>query len=172
MMCDIRKMPAGEVLPILHKMQREANTQNCDIKFDDEDHVWFIQITNDSCWLAGSKDWRFDASARGGDLSGNISWFFMSYYPPSGGNVRFDANVGGSFSTITDSKQISEAIEIYKELLVKYGHAGKNTIARFEDLSEFKEETCSKPKQTLVKHFLALELSSKDVLSKLRKLFQ
>ncbi len=170
MMCDVRKMPADEIMPILYKIQREANFQNCDIKHDNEDNVWFMHITDDNCWLPGSRHWRFDSMAHG-NLSGNIVGFNMEYYPPNGGNVRFDARIGSENSALSDD-QIREAIKIYRELLIKYGHAGKNTVSRFENLNEFKKETCSKPKQTSVKHFLTLELSPKDILSKLRKLLQ
>ena len=123
MLCDVRSMPKNEILPLMKKMKRKANKRDCDVR---QDGRWYMNIN----WDNTSSNWKFTSSA-GYCGVGKVGFIYIEYYPPSGGNVRFDANVNRNDK---DVPGVDEILDIYHELLVKYGGWGKNRISHFEKL--------------------------------------
>lgn len=124
MLADVRPMPKDEIIKVMRKMKRKANRINCDVR---EDGQWFMNINWDS-WMPGS--WRFTSMGRylGSD---KLQWVSLEYYPPFGGNIRFDVCISRSDK---DIPKVEEVFDIYHGLLVKYGGLGKNRVSYFERL--------------------------------------
>ena len=152
-MCDVRPMHPDDVMPMWHKVSRYL--KDADYKYDDEDHLWFISIGFD-----GGSQWRFSSTAHGVRLDPRAAqeagrfavdwtrvWITLSYYPPNGGRVRFDASIDARdmsnpqvVNTMTLSGNYNlhfpDLVREYCTALVNYGHLGKNRLAYFEKLDE------------------------------------
>lgn len=127
-----RKLPEHEILPLMKKLASMANESNCEVSYDNDDEIWFMNINWDSYSLTEGK------MTSHGKGSANIFEVWVEYYPPKSETVRFDFCVSRRFRNDVFAKlpsdQIEEVLTIYSELVKKFGHAGKNSVSDFEQL--------------------------------------
>jgi hypothetical protein len=118
-----------------------------DVTHDNEDDEWFLKISG--------LGWKFDSHARGfvfedGKLVDySEATVFVDYYPPSGGNIRFDTHVYADAKRDAPHVRHSEGmiepgetpywsfcdqlVREYGETLASRGGAGKNRLRYFEN---------------------------------------
>lgn len=131
MFVNVKKMPVHEILPLMQKLEKAVNDSNCAVSHDDEDDIWYVNIN----WDNDRSDWKMTSHGKG-RLSMYEIW--VEYYPPKGGNLRFDFCVScvsknEVFANIPD-EEIKEVLRIYTMFVTKFGHAGKDSVSCFEQL--------------------------------------
>lgn len=129
-MLDIRKMPKVEGELVLNKVLFMATDRNTNIRFDDEDAEWTVHVQMSD----GS---RFNGHGRGTVNDGVMSCLYLEYYPPRGGNIRFDLKVSRDNATEVDISIINR----FNALLIKHGGSGKTFVNQFEDLEIYKPQS-------------------------------
>jgi hypothetical protein len=138
MQCDVRAMHPDDV-PAMWAMV-QPNLIKADYRYDREDRYWSVYLR--------CGGWRFDATAHGyvfddDGMKWNTADVFVDFYPPNGGNVRFDAHVHATNDIpgpwkVDPSWKLPDGTAVYPKLIMElgqairnYGHGGKNRLAAF-----------------------------------------
>lgn len=156
---DIREMHHDDVDLLWNWLLRILESDQCDdvvrhfkvSKIDDE---WFVDIKgciNGDHWAFSShgRGWKFNED-ESIDVSNAI--IFVDYYPPGGGDVRFDTKISNPV-----------ILKEYGEILVKHGNGGKDRLSRYQSF-ELPERVNAKPKRQSIWQIIKEELSYKEKL--------
>jgi hypothetical protein len=135
MMCDVRRLHDDDVMPLWKRVRRWRFLSS--VSIDWEDREYFLSINTGL--------WRFESHGRGfqfhedGTVSSDNAIIFIEYYPPFGGNVRFDKQIAARDVSDCPSRwhapkddplyvHIScsnpTIVQEYGEMLSKYGRLG------------------------------------------------
>jgi hypothetical protein len=125
-MCDVRQMHADDVQPTWDFIKSKLLS-----KFDvtQDDGRWFMEIKGTN-WRASLNTGGFDFESTDQETYPLTphSFAYLSFYPPSGGNIRFD--------TCVNMKLHPGIMAEIAQMLIKHGGAGKNRVGYFIGGSE------------------------------------
>jgi hypothetical protein len=159
MMCDVRKLPIEEILPVTRKIAKHIN----DVRYDDDDITFGANIDSNG-WVKFGANWHAHGYGRT-ESQFNIEWDFntlgietnvqgkpiphfrLEYYPPNGGNIRFDyyvdaikrVIVNGWAKTIIADDYNLECCQLLNKALIDNKSLGFNCVSAFEDLSPYSD---------------------------------
>lgn len=117
-MCDVRQMHADDVQPTWDFIKSRLKLAEIDVTQDDG--RWFMGIKR-TAWRASMNIGGFDFSAT--DPRTQHAFAYLDFYPPNGGNIRFDVCV--------NMKLHPEILADIAQLLIEHGGAGKNRVQYF-----------------------------------------
>lgn len=126
MMCDVRQMHADDVQPTWDFIKRKVKYL---IDVTHDDGRWFMAIKG-TTWRASLNCGGFDFESMDQEnypLTKH-SFAYLDFYPPGGGNIRFDVCV--------NMKQHPKIMAEIAQMLIVHGGAGKNRVAFFIGDSE------------------------------------
>jgi len=160
MMCDVRELPESEILFVTKKIVKSIN----DVK-KSGDKVYFganvnsfeQSLTNWHSRGSGHRDMFGDIELKFSDLmmSTNISdkpfsKFYIEYYPPRGGRIRFDYHLSafdlihtdrkpsdGGSERVLKSDYTLECLALLNNAFIVNKCLGFNSASAFEDLSSY-----------------------------------
>jgi hypothetical protein len=120
-MCDVRQMHADDVQPTWDFIKSKLLSK---IDVTQDDGRWFMEIKGTN-WRASLNAGCFDFESTDQETYPltKHSFAYLDFYPPNGGNIRFDVCV--------NVKQHPVIMAEIAQMLIKHGGAGKNRVQYF-----------------------------------------